>query len=93
MEGFRVFFLIFGIMIILYGIIIFYSKNPFIPRMYHKPSKDYKKFVGVTTMMTGLVPIICVLVSFITDSMLCIMLTFVIFLVLAFYLSYKLHNK
>ena len=83
--------MIFGICIFLYGVDIYVSKKPFIPRYYKKTiTKSYRHYVGKTVMFVSLSPILGGLVSCLGDSvwvvlfMMIVMIgSFVLFLYIA----------
>ena len=83
MNGYPILMFIFGGCIFLYGLDIYFSKNPLIPKMHKKPTEKEKKFIGKTTMVEALSPILSGLVSLLGDNGI-IMTISVIVLILSF---------
>lgn len=60
---------IFSIIILLYGIHLRVSKNPFLPIRYHgKRTKSYLNYLGKTVMYTAISPFLCGLVTLLGES-------------------------
>ena len=76
MNPFFILMMIFGICIFLYGLDIYVSKNPIIPRYYKKTiSKSYRHYVGSFVMLVSLSPILSGIVSCFGDSNLIVFLS------------------
>ena len=86
MKEYFILMTIFSIMIFLYGIIIYFSKNPLIPRYYGKKTKSYLKYLGKAVMVVSPGPLLGGLVGMIDESLIIIILsilTIIIYIVLA----------
>ena len=57
MGGFQIIMFIYGILIFLYGYYIYKSKHPYIPKLHGKTTKKYCKYVGKTTMLVSISPL------------------------------------
>ena len=94
MNPFSILMFIFGILIILVGFLVYRGHDEFLARGYYKKeSKSYLKFVGKTTMLVGLSPILSGIVALFIDNVLLIVLTLIISFVLSFIISVKLFRK
>ncbi len=92
MGGFQIIMFIYGILIFLYGYYIYKSKHPYIPKLHGKTTKKYCKYVGKTTMLVSISPLMTSLVSSIDDSALTFFFSifiFISFIILAFMYSNK----
>ena len=58
----------FGLLIFLYGVYVYNSKKPYIPRSYGKKTKKYYRYVGKTLMIISVSPIISALIASIDES-------------------------
>lgn len=68
MSGFQILMFIYGMLIFLYGYYIYKSKHPYIPKLHGKATKKYYKYVGKTTMLVSISPIMTALISSVDDS-------------------------
>ena len=92
MGGFQALMFIYGVCICLYGLYICKSKYPFIPKLHHKATRRYYKYVGKTTMLVGLAPILASIVSSISNTAFVFFLSIFILIfgtVMAFVVSSK----
>ena len=69
-EAYGYLMFIFGLGILLYGIYIYTSKNPLIPKYYKKTvTKKYRHYVGKIVMMCSLSPVLSGISSFVVKDM------------------------
>lgn len=84
---------IFSILILLYGIHLRVSKNPFLPIRYHgKKTNSYMNYLGKTVMYTALSPFLCGIVSVLGDNPFIIFLsaiTLIVSFIVIMYYSIK----
>ncbi len=94
MEPYVIFFIIFGIVIILSGIPLCVSKHPRLPRFdYGKPYPlGYYRYVGINIIFIGLSIIISFLVLQFTNGIV-FAIVLIITIVLSFVLARKLFYK
>lgn len=89
--------IIFGVLIFLYGLQIYASKNPVLPAKYHgKRTKSYLKFYGKAVITVSPAPILSGLVSLLGDSgiiMILSLVTLVLFFIIGIVISCKLYKE
>lgn len=96
MGGFQILLIIYGLLIFLYGYYIYKSKHPYIPRLRGKATKKYYKYVGKTTMLISISPIMTALISSVDGSAFTFFFSIFIFIfliVLAFVISNKYYRR
>ena len=94
MNPFSILMIIFGILIILVGYLVYKGHDEYLSRGYYKKeSKLYLRFVGKTTMVVGLSPILSGIVAILVDSILISSLVLVISMIIFFIIAVKIFNK
>ena len=94
MNPYAIIMLIFGLLIFLAGISIYKGNDALLARGYYKKgTKAYLKFVGKTTIVVSLAPILSGLISLIIDSFIIAIIVLIIATIIGFYLSIKIFNK
>lgn len=87
---------LYGLVFLIYGFYIYKSKKPYIPFMHKKKDRRYYKYVGKTTMLLSLAPMISAVVMSLSNSLtnmiISIILLFVLIIV-AFIISNKCFKK
>ncbi len=93
--GFSILMFIFGICILLYGVYIYYSKEPFLPykvEISMKKTVAYRKYLAKMVMIMSLNPIITGIVAF-TGNVIITMIVFVGLFILLILLGNKLFTE
>lgn len=93
MNGYAVLMFIFGLLIFIYGLDVYFAKNPLIPRYYGKSiSKKYKQYVGKILMVVAISPVLSGIVSY-TDNFLLTISVLIVSFIFLLVLTIKIFNK
>ena len=90
MKNFAILMLIFGVLIILFGLYIYTGHDALLARGYYKKkSKKYLRYLGKSVIVTSLAPIISGISAFIVkdDSLIPVIILIVSFIIIFFIIS------